>query len=323
MKEKMKENWVDFKVVKQAVTIRMVLDHYGVNWLREKGNELRGRCPIHKGEGTGTFHANTDKNAFQCFSCKARGNVLDFVAAMEQCSVRDAAVKLSEWYPIGALSGVQETQHAKPDATEATVGTSGGEGITGNVPLKFQLKHVEPEHPYLAGRGITKDIAAQYGIGFNSGKGSLAGRVVIPIHNEHGELLAYAGRSIDVSEPKYMLPAGFKKSLVLYNLSRVVARAGERVDTVVIVEGFFGCIAVELAGFPCVGLIGSSLSEHQERLLREHFTGALLLFDGNEAGRSCTDDCLRRLGCGLWVTAVVLPEEKQPDHYTAGNLLNF
>ena len=78
------ENWVDFKAVKAAVSMEEVLNHYQVNWLRKSGDELRGRCPIHQGEGTDTFHVNVLKNAFQCFagSCKKRGNVLDLVAAM-------------------------------------------------------------------------------------------------------------------------------------------------------------------------------------------------------------------------------------------------
>ena len=49
------ENWVDFKTVKEAISMRMVLDHYQINWLRKSGKELRGRCPIHKGEGTMLF----------------------------------------------------------------------------------------------------------------------------------------------------------------------------------------------------------------------------------------------------------------------------
>ena len=72
----MATNWVDFRAVKNAVTMRMALDHYGVNWLRKRGDELAGRCPIHKGEGTDTFHVNLTKNAFHCFSCQAKGNVL-------------------------------------------------------------------------------------------------------------------------------------------------------------------------------------------------------------------------------------------------------
>src|ERR1044072_6763783 len=102
----MENNWVDFKVIKDAVSLQAVLDRYGLTkTLKKSGVELRGRCPIHNGEGTDTFHANIQKNAFQCFSCKARGNVLDFVAAMENCSVRDAALKLKDWFGLAAGDG--------------------------------------------------------------------------------------------------------------------------------------------------------------------------------------------------------------------------
>ena len=102
------KNWVDFKAVKAAVTIEQVLGHYGVNWLRKNEDELRGRCPIHQGDGDRTFHASVSKNAFHCFSCKARGNVLDFVAAMEHCSVRDAALKLQEWFQLSTCYVLSE-----------------------------------------------------------------------------------------------------------------------------------------------------------------------------------------------------------------------
>ena len=101
----MQDNWIDFKAVKAAVNFPSVLAHYRVNWLKKNRDELRGRCPIHQGEGQSTFHAHLTKNAFNCFSCKARGNVLDFVAAMEKCSVRDAAFKLAEWFTVTAEPG--------------------------------------------------------------------------------------------------------------------------------------------------------------------------------------------------------------------------
>jgi len=100
----MAKEWVDFKAVKDAVDIQMVLGHYGVKGLTKSGDELRGACPIHKGSARSkNFTVNIRKNAFNCFSkdCKARGNVLDFVAAMEHCDVRDAALKLAEWFKIG------------------------------------------------------------------------------------------------------------------------------------------------------------------------------------------------------------------------------
>src|SRR6266576_6608692 len=99
-----KENWVDFKAIKEAVTLQMVLDHYGVNKLKRFNDELRGPCPIHKGTPLGqNFTANTRKNAFKCFApaCGAQGNVLDFVAAKEKCSVREAGTKLQEWFKVG------------------------------------------------------------------------------------------------------------------------------------------------------------------------------------------------------------------------------
>jgi DNA primase len=101
----MPSNWVDFPAVKQAVSMLMVLDHYQVKGLKAQGHELYGRCPIHKGEGSDAFRVSVQKNAFNCFSCHARGNVLDFVAAMEKCTVRDAALKLQEWFSVAAPEG--------------------------------------------------------------------------------------------------------------------------------------------------------------------------------------------------------------------------
>jgi hypothetical protein len=107
----MNTEWVDFKVIKQAISMQMVLDRYGINGLSKTGDELRGRCPIHNGSAKSkTFSVNLRKNAFQCFSkdCNARGNVLDFVSRMERCDVREAAVKLKEWFKIGESQSSKE-----------------------------------------------------------------------------------------------------------------------------------------------------------------------------------------------------------------------
>lgn len=111
----MTTEWVDFKKVKQGVDMQMVLDHYCIKGLVKSGDELRGRCPVHRGsERSKNFTVNVLKNAFKCFSgvCGARGNVLDLVAAMEECSVRDAALKLQEWFKIG------ESETASPEHGE-------------------------------------------------------------------------------------------------------------------------------------------------------------------------------------------------------------
>ena len=89
---------------------------------------------------------------------------------------------------------------------------------------------------------------------------------------------------------------------------------------VVVVEGFFGCMKVNEAALPCVALMGSSLSEHQGELLVSRFGRVVLLFDGDEAGRTATEECLLRLGHRLWVRAVVLSEGQQPDQFSAEDL---
>ena len=299
----MKSTWVDFKAVKEAVSLELILQRYGVlEKLRGKGDERRGRCPIHQGEGEDAFHANFKKNAFQCFSCKARGNVLDFVAAMEQCTVREAAIKLQEWFSVAATEGGTQSKLVTP------LPARGGEIAAANVPLAFQLKGIDPNHSYLSDRGISRETADTFGVGFFQGKGSMRGRVVIPIHNERGELVAYAGRSIDGSEPKYKLPPGFHKSAVLFNLHRVTA------SEVIVVEGFFDCMKVWQSLHPfVVALMGCSLSEQQEHLLLRQFRTVSLLLDGDDAGRKAAEEIANRLVHSLHVRIVDLPDGKQPD----------
>jgi len=122
----MAKEWVDFKRIKDAVNMQMVLDHYGIKGLTKSGDELRGACPIHKGSPRSkNFTVNIRKNAFNCFSkdCKARGNVLDFVAAMEHCDVRDAALKLAEWFKIGESPLQSLNENAEPgEAVEVARG---------------------------------------------------------------------------------------------------------------------------------------------------------------------------------------------------------
>ena len=309
----MQDNWVDFKAIKQAVSIQQVLDRYGVK-LKLSGKELRGRCPIHQGDGTHSFHANTEKNAFHCFSCQAKGNVLDFVAAMERCSVRDAALKLTQWFGV-RIDGEQIEDRATKGPSSAKVATEKvGEKAEPNKPLGFTLRNIDHHHPYLSERGIDAETAEYFGVGFFSGKGSMSGRIVIPIDNERGELVAYAGRSIDGSEPKYKLPAGFKKSQVLYNLARAVEESS---GLVVLVEGFFDCIRVALAGYPCVALMGCTLSDEQERQLVAHFERVAIILDGDQAGRNVAGEIARRLAHNVWTRIIDLPDGKQPDLLSA------
>jgi DNA primase len=122
--------------------------------------------------------------------------------------------------------------------------------------------------------------------------------------------LAYAGRSLNQAEPKYRFPVGFRKSLALFNLHRAVHH-GKRV---VIVEGFFDCLKVHQAGLPCVvALMGCSLSRRQIDLFEQHFEEAVLLLDGDKAGRAASVTIGAQLVPKLSTRLVQVPEGSQPD----------
>jgi DNA primase len=140
----------------------------------------------------------------------------------------------------------------------------------------------------------------------------MAGRIVIPIHNAEGELVAYAGRALDPeTEPRYKLPAGFNKSLELFNLHRA-AQADSR-GVVIVVEGFFDAMKVHQADFPAVvALMGSSLSDAQAELLGA-FDRVLLMLDGNEAGVDAAPKIAAQLARRLLVRIADVPDGTQPD----------
>jgi DNA primase len=292
-------NWIEFAAIKRAVPLAAVLERYRINGLRRSGqNQLRGRCPLHGGEGRETFHVNTAAQVFHCFSCGAGGSVLDLVAAIEGCGVRAAAEKLSEWRSLlGDLAPPQ-----KPTVTKKTRSVP---------PLRFRLRGVDVRHPYLASRGIRAATASEFGIGFYAGPGLMSQRLVIPIEDEAGRLVSYGGRSLDGSEPRYRFPAGFGKSRVLFNLHRAAA-TGQA--TVIVVEGFFDCLKVYQAGFgSVVALMGSALYEPQRRLLVQRFRQIVLMLDGDAPGRRAAAVVAARLSADCSVRIVPLAANSQPD----------
>jgi DNA primase len=99
-------SWVDFATIKQTVSLLRVLEHYQITGLRRSGkDQWRGICPLHGGVGRDAFHMNTAKQLFHCFSCGAGGTVLDLVAALEQCAVREAGQKLASWWNVPVADG--------------------------------------------------------------------------------------------------------------------------------------------------------------------------------------------------------------------------
>ena len=349
---KTESRFVDFKAVKAAVTMEQVLQHYGLlDRFKRGADSLSGPCPIHQGTNPTQFRVSLSKNCWNCFSeCHCGGNVLDFVAKMENCDPMEAANRLVEWFDLDrsqlnagrerasdersdkdsreknesasvAVSEVLPPVSAPPRKINGSLQRAEKEEIGPNKPLTFRLD-LDSSHPYLMERGLAPETVREFGLGY-CGKGVMSQRIAIPIHNPAGELVGYAGRWPGVppdGRPKYRLPDGFKKRVEIYRLDAALHEPAEQ--PLVIVEGFFDAMRLwQLGVRKCVALMGCSMSLPQEKLLLDHLkpdSRVVVLFDQDEAGNLGREWVLCRLSLRAFVRVVSLAKPGgQPDHLTA------
>jgi len=212
-----------------------------------------------------------------------------------------AAELLAEWFGLDANDGEASVQRVETNRDEGNIS-----------PLGVRLD-LEPEHPYLQGvRGISRATAEHFGIGYCK-HGLMAGRIAIPLHDEKGVLVSYSGRSVDGSEPRYLFPAGIKKSRLLYNYYRVKKHL--RTTGLIVVEGFFDVFRLyQVAGVrDAVALMGSHASSRQLELLSEVHR-VMVIMDGDEAGRTGGEEIVRELKNKAELHAIWMPEGKEPEH---------
>ncbi len=274
--------WIDFKELRSKLTIEALLRYYQIE-IRRKGEQHHGFCPLpsHKNKGsTPTFSANLERNIFRCFGCGAKGSTLDFAILMEGANpddgraVRKVALKLRrelvrDIMPVNSKRFVPKP--AQPGARGDNL------PVLVNAPLDFELKELESDHLWLLETGLSATTMFRFGIGYCS-RGMLKGRVAIPLHDASGQLVGYAGQSVDSTsseaDPEYVFPADrerngkvyeFRKSALLYNSHRI---EGPQDDLVVV--SWFSSVwwLHEHANPQAVALMGSECSDQQiERII--------------------------------------------------------
>ena len=260
-----KNIFIDFKALKQKITIQQVLDHYNLTAiLTRKGDELVGSpCPICKSQAKNVFKANTSKNSWNCFSQRhSGGNILDFVMQMEGTDkVRDAGVLIVDWFGLYKRSA--QTEATKAPETSAEV----KDELTINPPLSFTLKSLERDHTAIHKLGLKPDTVEHFDIGWCS-KGMLKGRVAVPIHNVQGELVAYVGLPNQQDRQDKFPPLDkFNPKLELYNAHQALPVAQER--GLVIVQDFIEVWRAYEHGLNAVALMNQPLTLQQVHLLSE------------------------------------------------------
>ena len=340
--------WIDFKALRAQLDFEQVLRHYRVE-VKRKGNQHHGFCPLpnHNGKkNSPSFSANLERGIFHCFGCGAEGNAIDFAVHMQGWNpddggdVRKAAVLLQEKFNLQEAERPkpQRKRHPRqrewvqPEAEQAELSGMAPKAperrAVINAPLDFELKRLDPDHPYLDKRGFTKEIIARFGLGF-CGSGFLAGRIAIPLHNHDGKLVGYAGRTVDNSKigeghPRYLFPSKrerggitheFHKMLLLYNSHRIKAP----VEDLVVVEGFPSVWWLSQMGFPdTVALMGWAMSDEQAAIVTRLVppSGRVWVVpDGNEAGERCAASVFAHLAPHRFMKWVKLEPEKQPTDY--------
>ncbi len=328
-------SFVDFRAVKAATRMERVLEHYGLmDSFKRSGDSLSGPCPLHKGSNPTQFRVSLSNNIWNCFSeCPHGGNALDFIAIMENVNIHAAALKAIEWFGLD-----REAMSADFEQNEATAklpGTSNSaptqttrklspppEQSEANKPLKFRLVKLDRDHPYLKERGLAPETIRDFGVGYCA-NGTMAERIVIPIHTPEGNLVAYVGRwpgEPAEDTPKYKLPQGFHKSVELFNADRAFKEPMEQ--PLVIVEGFFDCMRLHQYGCrKVVALMGSTMSAAQEELVRKHTSQAsqvIVMLDEDEAGQAGREDIAVRLSKFVFVKIHTFEKAgQQPEHLSA------
>jgi len=291
---KQKKSLVDFRKVKDSVSITQVLEHYGVmGEFSKRGNRLEGPCPIHNGDSS-SFSVTPAKNTWYCFGeCKQGGNILDLVAVMEKCGVRDAAIMISDWFDLDGVehrpekqtkpkrptppkkSGKSERKRRKSGKDELCVEDEANPPRPdANQPLTFELKSLEPDHETLLARNLMSDTATHFGAGYCK-RGLLKGRIAVPVHSRDGELLAYAGATTkDIKQPAYLWPRNFNPALELYNLNRVIGLEKAKPPLVVVCDIFDIFELFEVGREHAVALMGNTISKAQLALLSDYLSAS-------------------------------------------------
>lgn len=316
--------------------------------LKRAGRSFKANCPFHN-EKSPSFIVNADKQIFHCFGCGAGGNVFSFIMKIERRDFREVVEELAD------RVGVELPEDQKrPVESEAERGLVRANAAAAEFYHKTLMTDPisEKARVYLDRRGIKKEALESFKIGYApeaweafyrhakaaglgesilekaglvlKGKNGnyydrFRSRVIFPILDGKGRVVALGGRVLDDTVPKYLNSPEteiYQKSRQLYGLFQ--ARPAIRTaDAVVVVEGYLDLIACHDAGVQhSVATLGTALTPDQVRLLKRHTKNAYILYDADRAGEAAT---LRGLELfieeGMDVRIVRLPEGHDPDSY--------
>ena len=314
--------------------------------LKKSGANHVGLCPFHN-EKTPSFVVSAAKQSFYCFGCGVGGSVITFVMKAEGLGFVDAVRFLADRAGVELPAQSEAEQRASrhrarlyalcKDAARFYYNTLWlpenqaaqryflSRGLSRRTMNRFGLGYA-PDSFYalinaMSAKGYTRDELMDAGLVSRSEKGRVydrfRGRVMFPIIDVRGNVIAFGGRVLDDSKPKYLnspeTPIFHKsRNLFALNLSKKT-----KSEYFILAEGYMDVIALHQAGFDsAVASLGTALTEEQARLIARHSGQVVIAYDADGAGQAASQraiDILKK--CDLQVKVLKIPDAKDPDEF--------
>lgn len=322
--------------------------------LKKQGRDYLGLCPFH-GEKTPSFHVSSEKKVFHCFGCGRSGNVFQFAEGYHHIpfieAVQDVAqfshITLNEIENNDDYDGQYKEKHRLIELHEKAADV-----------YHHLLMHTEEGKQalqYLESRGLSRDDIETFRLGYAPHRQSLdvlvevfrnAGlteqeyedsglfvidqngqphdrfldRMMIPIMNRYGQVIAFSGRVMTDEQPKYLNSKDtliFNKSDVLFHFDKAY-EAMRHQKRLILLEGYMDVIALHQAGMDeAVASMGTSLTEQQIQQFSKYKPQVILSYDGDKAGLKATERAIQLLESqGLTdIRIAAFPDNLDPDEY--------
>lgn len=312
-----------------------------------------GLCPFHT-EKTPSFGVNQTRQFYKCFGCGAGGDVLKFVMEIDGLTFPETLKLLADRHGIPMP---KRSEYSDPESKLRGAILDMHEIAAGLYQDNLRGPQGSEARAYLAKRAVSEEMTEKFALGFSDPGGQslfrrlsqerftseqldasglvrkrddgsyydyFRGRLMFPIHNESGKVIAFGGRAMrDADQPKYLnspeTPV-YRKSSVLYNLHR--ARTAMRSSgRAVLVEGYMDVIGVFSAGVKeVVASCGTSLTNDQVRVLHRHADNVIINFDPDRAGADAAEKAIKMfVDEGMHIRILALDGGLDPDEYVKQN----
>jgi len=319
--------------------------------LRKAGANMMGLCPFHQ-EKTPSFAVHPGKQIFHCFGCGVGGDVFKFIMLVDNLTFPEALERLADKVGITLVQTGARGDDSKSHERAALykiheaaarfyagqlTGTGEGRaaraylldrGLQDEVVGRFLLGYAPRDGRaltrHLDSLGFDEGMAEKTGLVLRDAGGDrrfdrFRGRVIFPIANESGKVIAFGGRTLGDEQPKYLNSPEtpiYTKSRVLYHLD-IAAKAIRKQDYAILVEGYMDCITVDSGGIEnVIASCGTSFTDAQIRLLGRYSRRVVVNYDPDSAGMAATERSLNALlEAGFEVKVLALPGGLDPDSF--------